>query len=262
MCVVGGPGERPDRRLSWSNPSRLSRLRWGRCRRVSHGHSWGCPGSRERRASALQRRVACEPDSRDAARSNPGVAKAASINGVGRLSELRDDGISDASIAIASPPAHPRSALATARAARKAYKSAGIIWPPCAWRPAIRSVSTIAAAPRRCLQPTAAYGSRHHRAGRKTGRDPRARPGANRSRRYRAGSSRERARLSEPLRRAGAPAVCVPDASGRASRSQHPGRNVGVPVGEGAIWLPITRGPAPGSWIFELLLLGWFASGC
>src|ERR1700738_4214001 len=28
--------------------------------------------------------------------------------------------------------------------------------------------------------------------------------------------------------------------------SQHPGRNVGVPVGEGAIWLPITRGPAPG----------------
>src|SRR5438105_8794693 len=36
-----------------------------------------------------------------------------------------------ASIAIASPPAHPRSALATARAARKAYKSAGIILPPC-----------------------------------------------------------------------------------------------------------------------------------
>jgi hypothetical protein len=27
MCVAGWPGERPDRRLSWSNPSRLSRLR-------------------------------------------------------------------------------------------------------------------------------------------------------------------------------------------------------------------------------------------
>ena len=62
-----------------------------------------------------------------------------------RLSELCDDGISDASIAIASPRAHPRSALATANAAlsRKAYKSAGIILPPCGWRPAIRSVATI-----------------------------------------------------------------------------------------------------------------------
>ena len=51
MCVVGWPGERPDRRLSWSNPSQLSRLRWRRCRHVSHAHSLGCPGSRERRAS-------------------------------------------------------------------------------------------------------------------------------------------------------------------------------------------------------------------
>ena len=50
----------------------------------------------------------------------------------------------------------------------------------------------------------------------------------------------------EPLRRAGAPAVYVPDASGRASGSQHPGRDVGVPVGEGIVWLPITGGPALG----------------
>jgi hypothetical protein len=51
MCVVGWPGERPDRRLSWSKPSRLSRLRWRRCRHVPHAHSWGCPGLREGRAS-------------------------------------------------------------------------------------------------------------------------------------------------------------------------------------------------------------------
>jgi mannose-6-phosphate isomerase-like protein (cupin superfamily) len=57
---------------------------------------------------------------------------------------------------------------------------------------------------------------------------------------------RERARVSEPLPGAGAPAVCVPNASGRASRSQHPGRDVGVPVGEGVVWLPITPGPALG----------------
>ena len=77
-----------------------------------------------------------------------------------------------------------------------------------------------------------------------TGRDPRTRAAADRSGRYRAGPGRERARLSESVPRAGAPAVCVPDASSRASRSQHPGRDVGVPVREGVIWLPITPGSA------------------
>lgn len=50
-CVVGCAGERPVRRLSWSNPSRLSRLRWRRCRHFSRAHSFGYPGSREGRAS-------------------------------------------------------------------------------------------------------------------------------------------------------------------------------------------------------------------
>ena len=30
-----------------------------------------------------------------------------------------------------------------------------------------------------------------------------------------------------------------------ASGSQHPGRDAGVPVGKGIVWVPITRGPAP-----------------
>jgi hypothetical protein len=59
MCVAGWPGERPVRRPSRSNPSRLSRLRWGRCRHVSHAHSLGCPDcGRDEQVSGAGRRRA------------------------------------------------------------------------------------------------------------------------------------------------------------------------------------------------------------
>jgi quercetin dioxygenase-like cupin family protein len=40
------------------------------------------------------------------------------------------------------------------------------------------------------------------------------------------------------------PARLFPNPSGGASGSEHPGRGVGLPVGEGVVWLPIARGPA------------------
>src|SRR5262249_12315639 len=64
-----------------------------------------------------------------------------------------------------------------------------------------------------------------------------------RSRPYGAGSGRSCARLSEPLRRTGQLAICLPHAPSRTNPCQHPWSDVGVPLGEGFIRLQIPSRP-------------------
>ena len=87
-----------------------------------------------------------------------------------------------------------------------------------------------------------------NRSRRKAGCSPWPRADDDRSRPYGAGSSRGCARLSEPLRRTGRRAICLPHAPSRTNPCQHSWSDVGVPLGEGIIRLRIRSRPtaAPG----------------
>jgi hypothetical protein len=73
MCVVGWPGERPDRRLSWSNPSWLSWLRWVVADASRMRTAWAAPdrGS-DKQVSGAGRRRPADADAQSARKTAAG----------------------------------------------------------------------------------------------------------------------------------------------------------------------------------------------